>query len=73
MISYLLSFYNQDFDSIKESVKYLNSITPILLIITAILGALFNGSIALNLTGYVAWLVIYYIYNLVKDYEFVEI
>ena len=72
-ISYLSSFCNQDFESIKESIKLLNNISPIILIITSIIGSIFYSSDALNLVGYMVWLIIYYINHSIKNYEFKEI
>ena len=73
LVSYLSSFCNQDFEAIKESTKLLSNIGPIILILTAIIGSIFYSSDALNLTGYMVWLIIYFINNLIKNYEFKEV
>lgn len=73
LISYSSSLCNQDFEPIKESVKLLNNISPIILIVTSIMGSIFYSSDALNLVGYVVWLIIHYINHLIKDYEFKEV
>lgn len=72
-MAYLSSFCNQDFESIKESIKLLNNVSPIILNLTAIVGSIFYSSDALNLVGYMIWVILYFINNLIKNYDFKEV
>lgn len=73
LISYLYSFSHQDLESIKESTNNLNTISFLILIITSIIGSIFYGSNAINLVGYITWLILYSINYAIKDYEFKKI
>lgn len=73
LISYLYSFSNQDLEPIKDSLKTLNNLSFIILITTAIIGSVFYGSDALNLVGYLTWLILYALNHLIQHYEFKEV
>lgn len=71
--SYITSFCNKDFESIKESTKFLNNITAVIINITAIAGAIIYSSDSLNLTGYMIWLFIHSLNMTIENYEFKDI
>lgn len=73
LISYISSFCNQDLESIQESLKHINLISPIIINICSIIGSFIYGSNALNITGYLIWLFLHSSYHSLKNYKFENI
>lgn len=72
-IAYISAFCNKDFDIIKDSVKAISKISPVILIVVGIIGGVFYGSDSLNMAGYITWLAIYSIDKIIKEYVFIEV
>lgn len=71
--SYITAFYYKDFEIIKESLKILAKLSPVIISIGGILGGLFYGSDAINIVGYISWLIIYSIDVATREYIFKEV
>lgn len=72
-IAYISAFCNKDFEIIKDSVKALAKIAPGILVVMGIIGGVFYGSDALNMAGYITWIIIYSIDKIIKEYIFIEV
>lgn len=70
--SFIIAFYNRDFEIIKESCGFLNKISPIIIIAGSIMGSIFFGAGSVNMIGYVVWLAIYMINATIEEYNFEE-
>lgn len=73
IISYIHCFYHKDINTIKDSLKSVDLILPITLILSSIIGPILFGLNSINMTGYLVWLIIHSINTILKDYTFTEI
>ena len=72
LVAYLICFYNKDIDIIKDSLNSICLISPIIIVGFSFVGGLTIGSSAINLVGYIIWIILVKIKNSLEGYSFRE-
>lgn len=71
--SYLYSFCNKDVDLIKESLKYINTVSPFVIVSSTIVGCFIYKIYGININGYILWIILKLIESFIREYKFEEI
>ena len=71
--SFILVLSNKDGDILKESLLAIKNYTPAILVLSFMIGINFYNVNALNFTGYIGWLILYKLHQILTDYDFNKI